>query len=206
MKRIPLFLLLLLSLRAAAQDNPNPAMPLHSEPAAVMQPDFTATSPDTEFTDANLQGAAVVEIAFGYLSYDEALQAMPQYETAQQQIAHLRKATEAELQHNQEAFSKAYYEYVEGQQTFEPYILLKRQKELEQQLANNAAFKEQALQLLEEKEEEVMAPLRQQLEDIIHRIGLERNYAFILNTDHNAYLFLNGALGTDITADVVAAF
>lgn len=197
--------LILLPLFAQAQDIPASPLPLAGEPALVAQPDPA----DTEAALLPSDAPAIVpagEISFGYLSYDEALKAMPQYEAAQEQIAQLRAATEAELKHNQEAFSKAYYEYVEGQQTFEPYILSKRQKELAQQLADNEDFRTQSLALLAQKETEVMEPLRQQLEDIIHRIGMEHNYAFILNTDNNAFPFLNGAIGTDITADVVAAF
>lgn len=191
---------------AGAQDIIATAQPTGEGPTPALQPypEGTATA------EAMLPDAApllpLAELTYGYLSYSEALQALPDYPAAQAEIERLRANCEAELQHNQEQFSKAYYDYIEGQQTFDEYILLKRQKELEQQLAANEQFKAEALQLLADKEKAVMQPLREQLATIINRIGMEHNYAFVLNIDNNNYLFINGAIGTDITADVIAAF
>ena len=200
-----LLLLLSIPLSGKAQDSPAPSTPLVEQPAPA-QPDLSALAAElAPQPEEEAQRIAAAEITYGYLSYNDALKAMPAYADAQAQIATLRASCQAELEHNQETFSKAYYEYIEGQQTFDEYILLKRQKELEQLLNDNQTFKTQALQLLAEKEEALMQPLHKQLADIINRIGLQRNYAFILNTDNNAYLYLNGAIGTDITADVVAA-
>lgn len=193
------------SVTASAQDIVTPANPAGAEPAPITQPDIEATSEAASVPSA--PGLpALAELSYGYLSYTEALQAMPQYETAKAEIDRMRADCQAELTHNQEQFSKAYYDYIEGQQTFDEYILRKRQKELEQQLAANEAFKAEALQLLADKEEALLQPLRDELATIVHRIGMERNYAFILNTDNHAYLFINGTIGTDITADVIAAF
>ena len=142
-------------------------------------------------------------IYFGYLSYNDALKAMPAYQQAEKQISDLRASYEQELHRSEEQFAKAYAEYVEGQQTFPENILLKRQKELQQLMEQAQQFKKEALQLLEENEKAVMQPLYDQLDKAIHQVGMERNYAFILNTDNKTYPFINAGIGTDITADVL---
>ncbi len=159
------------------------------------QPVQTAATPHQEIVRETIR--------FGYLSYEEALRNMPGYEAAQKQIADMHKAYEQELQHNKEQFSKQFAEYVEGQQTFPENILRKRQKELEQLMEGSLSFKEEARQLLAQKEEEVMKPLRERLATAIHNVGMERNYAFVVNIDNNAYPFINGGIGDDITADVM---
>ena len=158
--------------------------------------------PDTPRDQA--AGQIVREIAqFGYLSYSDALRNMPGYADAQRQIQQMRTAYEKELADSKDLFSKRFAEFVDGQQTFPENILLRRQKELEQLMTNSLEFKTEAQKLLQQKEEEVMAPLRRRLSDAIMAVGQARGYAFILNTDNNAVPFVNGALGEDVTAEVM---
>ena len=155
-------------------------------------------------TQADEPVQAVVEhISFGFLSHRDVLTGMDGYDAAQAELASMRETYEKELKRGEEQFSKQFAEYVEGQQRFPENILLKRQKELQQLMDENLRFREEARQLLAEAEEGVMAPLRQRLDDAIHRIGMERGYAFVLNTDAGAFPFVGGDWGTDITADVL---
>ena len=71
-------------------------------------------------------------------------------------------------------------------------------------LEQGLEFKEEAKRLLEKAESELMMPIHQQLKEVLARIGKQRGYAYILNTDNNSYPFINGELGEDITADVIA--
>ena len=154
-------------------------------------------------TPSQPTSAAASELRFGYLSYNDVLHAMPQYEKAQQTLASMRASFESELKRSEDDFSKQFAEYVEGQKSFPENILLKRQKELQQLMEQSLQFKKEAQALLEKSEAEVMAPLHAKLNDVIHRIGMERGYAYVLNTDNRAFPFINGDLGTDITADVL---
>ena len=45
--------------------------------------------------------------------------------------------------------------------------------------------------------------LRERLNRAISEIASERGYAFVLNTDNNAFPFVNGALGEDITNELL---
>jgi outer membrane protein len=46
--------------------------------------------------------------------------------------------------------------------------------------------------------------LKQKLDEILRKIGEERGFAFILNTDNNNAPWLNPAMGEDITEAVKA--
>lgn len=146
--------------------------------------------------------AATTSMRFGYLSYAEVLQTMPGYSKAQDEIAQMRKAYEAELKRSEEAFSKQFAEFIDGQSSFPENILLKRQKELQQLMEQSIRFRDEARTLLQRSEEDVMDPLRQRLDEAIYRVGVDKKLAFVLNTDNNATPFINDSMGEDITADV----
>ncbi len=149
-------------------------------------------------------GTMVIVSRFGYLSYNEALRSMPEYGKAQEKLKVLKKQYADELARSEKEFSRQYAEYVDGQKDFPDNILLKRQKELQQLLEQGLEFKEQAKRLLEQAESELMMPINQKLKEVLARLGSQRGYAYILNTDNNSYPFINGELGEDITADVIA--
>lgn len=128
---------------------------------------------------------------FGYCSYNELLQSMPEYASAMAKIENLKKTYDNELARAEEDFSRKFYEFVEGQKSFPENIMLKRQKELQQLMEESMAFKDEAKRLLNQAEEELMIPLNRLLKEAIHEVGLEHNYSYILNTDNNSYLFVN---------------
>ena len=145
----------------------------------------------------------VQQLKFGYLSYHQVLVALDGYADVQKTIAGLRQAYEQELARSEEIFSKQFAEYVEGQKTFPDNIRLKRQKELQQTMEESLQFKQEAKELLQKKEDEVVDRLRDRLNRAISEIASERGYAFVLNTDNNAFPFVNGALGEDITNELL---
>lgn len=142
-------------------------------------------------------------LKFGYLSYQQVLEALDGYGDVQKTIAGLRQAYEQELARSEEIFSKQFAEYVEGQKTFPDNIRLKRQKELQQTMEESLQFKQEAKDLLQKKEAEVVDRLRERLNRAISEVALERGYAFVLNTDNNSFPFVNGAIGENITNELL---
>ena len=72
-------------------------------------------------------------------------------------------------------------------------------------LDKNIAFKKESQKLLAKAEAEALAPLKAQLAEALARIGQERGYAFILNTDINATPWINVDQGEDINEAVKEA-
>jgi outer membrane protein len=151
---------------------------------------------------ATMPALAQSELKFGYLSYNAVMQAMPEYAAMQNSMAELRQKYEAEQKRVEDDFNKKYEEFLDGQKSYPKTILQKRQSELQEMLDKNIAFKKESQRLLSQAEEEAMAPIRVRLAEVLDAIGLERGYAFIVNTDEKATLWLNPAMGEDVSAAV----
>ncbi|MBQ9261766.1 MAG: OmpH family outer membrane protein [Prevotella sp.] len=135
---------------------------------------------------------------YGYLSYQEALESMPQYAMVQKQMENLRSQYQAETLRVEEEFNRKYEEFLEGQREFPKTILQKRQTELQQLMEKNIEFKANSLKELDAAEKEAMAPLRLRLNDVLREIGIKKGYAFIYDTDTKALPFLNPEMGDNI--------
>jgi outer membrane protein len=156
-------------------------------------------------TEGNAQFFGESKALFGYLSHDAALRAMPQYQQVQQQIARLRQQYESELKRAADEFNRKYEEFLEGRRDFPPTILRKRQMELQELMQKNTDFREQGRRELDEATDSLMLPLRNRLADALRRIGIQRGYALILNTDANACPYINPMMGEDVTPLVMEA-
>ena len=122
-------------------------------------------------------------LRFGYLSYETALQSMPDYTVVQKKLADLRQQFQNETLRVEDEFNRKYEDFLEGQREFPQSILQKRQIELQELMDKNIAFKENSRKELEKAEQELMAPLKIRLIEVLGKIGRERGYAFIVDTD-----------------------
>ena len=139
---------------------------------------------------------------FGFLSHEAALQSMPDYTLVQKNLADLKAQYQSESKRVEDEFNRKYEEFLEGQREFPKTILQKRQSELQELMDKNIAFKQQGLAELARAEQEAMAPLRIKLIEALSKIGRERGYAFIVDTDQKALPFINPAMGEDINQTV----
>lgn len=147
-----------------------------------------------------LVASAQQTLKYGYFSYKEAFESMPEYAKAQANLASLRSKYDAEMKRVEDEFNKKYEQFLDGQKDFAPSILRKRQAELQELMEKNIAFKEEAKRLLAEAEQEAYSPLRTKLSEVLRGIGDARGYAFILNTDNDAVPYVNHTVGEDISA------
>lgn len=142
---------------------------------------------------------------FGFFSYNEVLEAMPDMTLLKKKMADQRSQYEAELKRAEEEFNKKYEEFLEGQRQFAPSIYKKRQAELTDLMERNMAFKAEAQKQLQEAEQAAMAPLKAKLSAAVAKVAKQMSLAFVLNTDGDAVPYVDPVLGTDITAAVKAA-
>lgn len=161
-----------------------------AQSGAVRQTTVAATATEATPPDATA--------TFGYFSYNDALQSMPEYATAQRQLAELRAKYEAEAKRAEADFNGKYEDFLEGQRDFPASILQKRQSELAELMAKNTAFREESQRLLADAERDAYAPLHAKLAAMLKVVGEKEGFAFILNTDGNACPYINPAMGKDI--------
>ena len=134
-------------------------------------------------------------LRFGYLSYEQALQSIPDYALVQQQMATLREQYQAETKRVEEEFNRKYEEFLDGQRDFPKTILQKRQTELQELMEKNIAFKEESRRQLAAAEQEAMQPLMTRLNEVIAN---QQQLALVINTDANACPYINPEMGEDI--------
>lgn len=153
---------------------------------------------------AAVSGGAQTAARYGYLSCDSLLRTLPDYALAQSNLAQLRHKYEAETQYNERTFKRQFAEFLEGQKDFPQNILLKRQRDLQEQMERALAFRQSADSLLRQAEADLLAPVRRRLAAAIRAVGRERGYECIVNTDLPALPFLNPALAEDAAPYVSA--
>lgn len=141
--------------------------------------------------DSVVQQVITLAPRYGYISYSEVMKAMPEYAQAMKSIEDLKITYDKELERAEKDFSKKFTEYLDGQKTFPENIMLKRQKELQQLMDQSIQFRKEAQELLAKAEKELMTPITERLSAAIQSVGFENKYAYILNTDANAYPYIS---------------
>jgi len=142
-------------------------------------------------TDRRTPATDTREIIMGYLSYDVALQQMPQYAIVEAKMKELRQQFDAEMKRVESDFNQKYEAFLEGQRNYPRTILLKRQNELQQLLQQNIEFKQQAQEELRKAREEAMMPLRERLNEAIATVARRHHLILAVNTDSNACPFID---------------
>lgn len=150
---------------------------------------------------AHPQVSAPVEqfLRFGYFSYEEVLHTMPGYAIAKHNMDDLRAKYDAETKRAEDEFNAKYEEFLDGQRSFAPSILEKRQAELRELMAKNVTFKAEAVRLLQQADADAYAPLKAQIDAAVQKVGKVKGLAFILDTDKGAFPYVNALCGEDVT-------
>jgi hypothetical protein len=84
--------------------------------------------------------AVMAQIQFGYLSYKQVMQQMPEYAKAQQDLDLLKQKYEQEALRGEEDFQRKFVEFLQGQKDFPQTIMQKRQAELQHLMDNGVNF------------------------------------------------------------------
>lgn len=145
------------------------------------------------------------QFKYGYFSYQQTLESMPGYAVAKRNYEGLKAKYEAEMKRAEDEFNAKYEEFLDGQRDFAPAILKKRQAEIKELMEKNLAFKDESKRLLKQAETEMFAAVKTKLATAVLKVGKERGYAFILNTDSNTAPFINPMIGEDATAFIKEA-
>ncbi|MEE1091613.1 MAG: OmpH family outer membrane protein [Prevotella sp.] len=148
---------------------------------------------------------ACAQVKFGYLSYSDAISSMPDNSIVKERLGKLKSQYDKEMKRVEDEFNAKYEVFLDEMSTLATPIRNKRQSELQEMMEKNIAFKNEARRLLKQAEEDLYMPLREKLNATLAKIGSERGYAFILNTDNNACPYTDPTMGEDINDTVKQA-
>lgn len=148
----------------------------------------------------------MAQTQFGYFSFGETVKAMPEYAVAQQKLVDLQMEYDFEIQRSEDELTRKYVDFLQNEKGFPDNIRQKRQKELQELMERNIAFKEEMQQALNEERDSLFMPIERMVREVAKEICIARSLAYVLNTDGNSYLYINeGMGGVDITHDVRVA-
>lgn len=143
--------------------------------------------------------AAFAQIQFGYMSYKQILQQLPEYAQATKDLAILKAKYEAEAQKGEEEFQRKFVDFLQGQKDFPQAIMQKRQAELQTLMDNGVAFRMKSQELIASAEKDLMQEAYKRLNRALLEVGVEYGYGYILNTDDNNCPYINPVIGFDVT-------
>lgn len=148
---------------------------------------------------------AGAQVKFGYFSYSKVLEASTEYVKAKQDIATLREKFDEEVKRVEDDFNYKYQDFLDEQQSLAKVIRDKRQLELQQMMESNLSFKKESRRLLRQAEDDAMRPVKAKIDQAIRTIGMNGQYAFILNADSNSLPYVDETQGKDVTDEIIAA-
>lgn len=141
---------------------------------------------------------------YGYISYKNTFEMMPEYKQAKADFAALKEKYDAEARRAEDEFQRKFAEFLSGQKDFPQSIMLKRQAELQDLMEKSITFRKESERLLAEAEARMQAPIASVLNQAIYDVAAQKGLIMVLNTDNNALPFVHPQAGVDITEDVLS--
>ncbi len=140
---------------------------------------------------------------FGYFSYSELLEALPQYAQAGEEYELLKQRCQEELDRNEQELTRLYVAYLDGHREFPEPILRRRQNELQQMVDNSVALRAQLKDWLSQARDSLLLPCTEAIDASLARVCAAYSLSYAIDTDIEAYKYINPEFGVDITALVI---
>lgn len=126
-------------------------------------------------------GAFAQEVKIAYVNTQEVFMAMPEVSAMETQMADLNEKYKVELKQMQDEYTNKYSAYIAQQDSLTENIKLRRMSEIEDIRERMDNFVQVAQQDVQKKQQELMMPIQQKLQDAIKAVGNEKGYTYIID-------------------------
>lgn len=133
----------------------------------------------------------VTQVRVGYINTAEILDAYPQKEQATQQLISLSENYKSELELMQNEYNKKYSDYITYQASLAENIKLRRMQELTELEHRIQEFMELGQRDIELQEQEMLEPLREQINNAVREVGIEQNFTVIYDMANPGIAFVS---------------
>ncbi len=130
---------------------------------------------------------------FGVINTNQLMEALPEMKTVKEQMDAATKKYEDEFTKLQEEFNKKYQEFQALEESTPQTIKERRMQEMQELDAKIQKFRETAQQDLQRQQQQLMAPIQENVIKAIQSVGAEGNYTFVFENMMPIYT------GTDVT-------
>jgi len=119
----------------------------------------------------------------GYISLQELIVAMPEYKKANTDMAEHQKALQQQANDYQTEFQRKDSLYSADSTKWTPAMREVKRKELNEIYVKIVNFNQQAQQSIQQKEQELLAPIQQKAVQTTQAVAKENGYAYILSKE-----------------------
>ncbi|MDR2120253.1 MAG: OmpH family outer membrane protein [Tannerella sp.] len=121
------------------------------------------------------------EVKIAVVNTNEIIVLMPEVAEMEKQIADLNAQYQKEFQVMEDEYTKKYSEYIAQQDSLTENIKLRRQQDIQGLQTRIQNYVPVAQQEIEKRQEALLAPIQEKLQNAIKAVGEERGYTYIFN-------------------------
>lgn len=132
-------------------------------------------------------GVFAQEAKIAYVNVGEIFNAMPEMAAIEQQMAELNEKYTTELRQMQGEYTKKYQDFVAQQDSLTENIKLRRMQEIEDIRARMDNFVPIAQQDVQQRQQELLMPVQDKIQNAIKAVGEENGYTYII--DPSVFLY-----------------
>lgn len=141
------------------------------------------------------------EAKLGHINSNEILMAMPEREVLEKTLDDLQSEYESEILKMREEYFAKLKEYQDKLATMPQSIKQARETELMEMEQRITTFNQTASSDLQQKQQEMLAPIVEKIRKAISEVGAEHNYTYIFDLAQPSIVY-QSAKSNDITAQV----
>lgn len=130
------------------------------------------------------------QVSVAYVNTAELLKVFPERNQATQYLLALSDNYKQELELMQNEYNKKYADYITYQSSLAENIKLRRMQELTELENKMQQFMELAQKDIEIQETGLLEPLKEQIKEAIHQVGIERGYTVIYDLANPGIIFV----------------
>jgi outer membrane protein len=119
----------------------------------------------------------------GYISLQELIVAMPEYKKANDDMADYQKALQGQNVEYQEMYTRLDSAFNADSSKYTPAVKEVKRRQLNESYLKMANYPREAEQLLQRKEQELLAPIQQKAVTTTQAVAKENGYAYVLSKD-----------------------
>ncbi|QNL22138.1 OmpH family outer membrane protein [Hyphobacterium sp. CCMP332] len=152
------------------------------------------------------QNVFAQNLKIGYASPNYILASMPQSKQIESQLDTYGKQLENQLDNKIKEFEGKYQAYEAGKSTMTELIRADKEQELQMMNKSIQDFQKKAQDDLQKKENELLAPLVDKVNNAINQVAAEKGYTYIFSSDAalGASFILHAPEGDDVSDLVLA--
>jgi len=136
-------------------------------------------------------------LKFAHVDFNEITQLMPEMDDARAQLDAANKEAQEAYNSMIEEFQTKYQQYEQKQSTWTPAVKESKEKELTEIQTRIQEFNNAISQELQQKQQELIAPIYQKAQETINKLAKEQGIAYVF--EKSAALYIDDTQSVDLT-------